>query len=87
MATKNTQKGDSPPLHAKGMFLPSSGIDPSLARATKPAPGLLFISMPQKRPLVAVLNERAVEKGEELGCGFGKSGKSSNFAVQNINIV
>ena len=43
------------------MFLSASGIDPSLAKATKPAPGLLFISMPQKRPLVAVLNERAVE--------------------------
>ena len=87
MATENTQKGDSP-IACQGMFLPSSGIDPSLARATKPAPGLLFISMPQKRPLVAVFNERVVEKrGEELGCGFGKSGKSSNFAVQNINIV
>ena len=63
MDAENTQKGDSPPLHAKGMFLPASGIDPSLARATKPAPGLLFISIPQKRPLVAVLNERGVEKG------------------------
>ena len=47
------------------MLLPASGIDPSLARATKPAPGLLFISIPQKRPLVAVLNERVVEKGEK----------------------
>ena len=26
------------PLHAKGMLLPASGIDPSLAKATKPAP-------------------------------------------------
>ena len=30
------------PIACQGMFLPSSGIDPSLARATKPAPGLLF---------------------------------------------
>ena len=51
------------PIACQGMFLSASGIDPSLARATKPAPGLLFISMPQKRPLVAVLNGRVVEKG------------------------
>ena len=50
------------PIACQGMFLSASGIDPSLAKATKPAPGLLFISMPQKRPLVAVLNERGVER-------------------------
>ena len=30
----------------------------------------------------SAFNEKDKEKrGEELGCGFGKSGKSSNFAV------
>ena len=60
---RKTPKKAIHPIACQGMLLPSSGIDPSLARATKPAPGLLFISMPQKRPLVAVLNERGVEKG------------------------
>ena len=75
-------------LHAKGVFLPASGIDPSLARATKPAPQLVIHFHATKATTRSRFKWKSRGKrDEELGCGFGKSGKSSNFAVQNINIV